>query len=74
MAFKDEIDFVQGMQMLQNLGNQATTFDARYGQTFSLAQATQTGVAATGAKFKIKTTGVSQCYVLTRSRLTKRKF
>ncbi|KAF4593630.1 hypothetical protein EYR40_008418 [Pleurotus pulmonarius] len=50
-----EIDFVQAMQMLQNLGNQATTFDAKYGQTFSLAQATQTGVAATGVEFQIKT-------------------
>ncbi|KAF4593601.1 hypothetical protein EYR40_008388 [Pleurotus pulmonarius] len=56
-SYNYEIDFLQAMQMLKDSGNQETTFNARYKQTFSLIQAKQTGVAASGAEFQIKTTG-----------------
>ncbi|KAF4579911.1 hypothetical protein AB1N83_008725 [Pleurotus pulmonarius] len=51
------IDFEQSMQMLKNGGNEATLFDAKYQQSFSLIEARQTGSASDSIVFKLNTTG-----------------
>lgn len=58
----DLIDFEQSMQMLKNGGNEATLFDAKYQQSFSLIEARQTGSASDCIEFKLDTTGVRDVY------------